>query len=178
MTSTPPSNSYHIARRVDSGARPLVRNQARIEKSATGSKSNSNNVVIAPLNMHALRQISDNNLQNLYLPNSSPNRVYRQPCSNSLQLPGTSNLPLHDSVHQPGASNIPALNSIDQPGLSNLSPHPSGSHQSYNNSSIKICNICKRSFKGKRGLNLHLNRNPNCKNSAQQPHNHVSSLPS
>ena len=178
MTSTPPSNSYHIARRVDSGARPLVRNQARIEKSATGSKSNSSNVVIAPLNMHALRQISDNNLQNLHLPNSSPNRVYRQPCSNSLHLPGTSNLPLYDSVHQPGASNIPALNSIDQPGLSNLSPHPSGSHQSSNNSSIKICNVCKRSFKGKRGLNLHLNRNPNCKNSAQQPHNHVPSLPS
>ena len=75
MTSTPPSNSYHIARRVDSGARPLVRNQARIEKSATGSKSNSNNVVIAPLNMHALRQISDNNLQNLHLPNSSPVRI-------------------------------------------------------------------------------------------------------
>ena len=136
MTSKKPKYPYHIARRVESGARPSVSNQAGVEKSATGSNFNFDcQVVIAPINLHELRRVSANNLANLHLPlPSSTKRTFRQPCPNIIDQPGPSNMP--SNRHKQTTSDV---------------------------SSIKHCHVCKVSLKGRRGLELHLNRSPNCK---------------
>ena len=46
-------------------------------------------------------------------------------------------------------------------------PPPSSIHTKSNNPN-KLCNICKRTFKGKRGLFIHLGREPGCRRNAPQ----------
>ena len=45
---------------------------------------------------------------------------------------------------------------------------PSSSTLPKSNNINKLCNICKKTFKGKRGLNIHLGRSPGCKRNAPQ----------
>ena len=139
MNSTNSDFPYHIARRVDSGARPSVAHQAGVEKSATGTYNYNFDckVVIAPINLHQLRIVSANNLKNLQLPSSSSGRVFRQPCHNRIDIAGPSNLPSRPV----------------QPPLT----------------SIKMCHTCGVSIKGRRGLMLHLNRSPDCKRNSPLP---------
>ena len=87
------------------------------------------------LDISQLLNVSNNNLSkfNLVQPEAST-RSFRPRCS--------------------GADNIP-------PRTSPLVPHSSSEIPV--TSPSKQCKVCKRSVKGKRGLQIHLGRNPNCK---------------
>ena len=102
------------------------------------------NVVVETVDLHKLATVNKINMHNLILPESSPpvNDSYRQKCSVTFDFSfDTSNNKSTPNIHQ----------NIASPGTQ--------------------CKICKRFFKGRRGLNIHLGRNPNCKRNSKQSSN-------
>ena len=94
-------------------------------------------VVIENIDLTKLRTLNNLNMQNLVLPNttSSQNSSFTQKCSFSF----------NNAVHSPNLNR-------STPSLTKTTSSPSAQ-----------CKVCKRSFKGRRGLNIHLGRSADCK---------------
>ena len=138
MSGPSSNNKYHIARRVGyQGTRPPVRNQAGVEKYATGSvysnhEFSSCQVVIEPLNVKRLRQLYPKNLENLTLPQPDAPSSSRKRCGVTVNVPPN----FSDRFKKP--LTVPRDNR-------------------------RRCQVCHVTVKGYRGLVIHLNRSPNCK---------------
>ena len=99
-------------------------------------------VVVETIDLQKLAAHNNINMQNLVLSNLSrpPNKTYRQKCSVSF-----------------ASFNLADIDSTSSKPL----------HKNIKSTRMQ-CGVCKHFFKGKRGLNLHLGRNSDCKRNIKQ----------